>query len=279
MLRQALPALPWALDPEQLDRWLAPLRAGTAVVFLDYDGTLTPIVDRPEEARLAASTRSVLSELAGRCAVTIVTGRDVAVARRFVQLDTLGYAGSHGFDIVGPPGSGLRKEVARDWLPALDAAEALLRRALDGIGGALVERKRFSLSSHVRLVAPADRPRVEAAVAAVASRFPTLRREGGKAVHELRPDLPWHKGAAVAWLVRRMERDLDAVVCIGDDLTDEDAFEVLGAAGTSIVVGTDDRPTAARLRLADPREVGLALGHMLAAMPSPGPPSPPRPGA
>ena len=270
MVRQAVLALPWALDPDQLQRWLAPLRAGTAILFLDYDGTLTPIVDRPEQAGLAESTRALLTELAARCPVTIVTGRDVSVAQGFVQLDTLGYAGSHGFDIVGPPGSGLRKEVARDYLPTLDAAEALLRRTLDGIGGALVERKRFSVSSHVRLVAPEDRPRVEAAVAGVASRFPTLRREGGKAVHELRPDLPWDKGAAVAWLVREMGRDLDAVVYIGDDLTDEDAFEFFGGAGagTTIVVTEDDRPTSARLRLADPREVGVALGHMLAAMPA-----------
>ena len=268
MACQAALELPWALDPAHLDRWLAPVRAGAAVLFLDYDGTLTPIVDRPEQATLAESTRALLADLATRCLVTIVTGRDVAVARRFVQLDTLGYAGSHGFDIVGPPGSRLRKEVARDCLPALDAAEALLRRAVDGIGGVLIERKRFTVSSHVRLVAAADRPRVEAAVAGVASRFPALRREGGKAVHELRPDRPWDKGAAVSWLVREMDRDLDAVVYIGDDLTDEDAFARLEGAGTTIVVTAEDRPTRARLRLADPGEVEVVLGHVLAALPA-----------
>ena len=135
-------------------------------------------------------------------------------------------------------------------------------------GGALVERKRFSVSSHVRLVAPDDRPRVETAVAGVASRFPTLRREGGKAVHELRPDVSWDKGAAVAWMVREMGRDLDAVVYIGDDLTDEHAFARLDGAGGTIVVTAEDRPTCARLRLTDPGEVEVALGRMLAAMPS-----------
>jgi trehalose-phosphatase len=158
--------------------------------------------------------------------------------------------------------------VALDCLPILDEAEACLRRALDGVGGALVERKRFSVSSHVRLVAPVDRPRVEAAVADVASRFPTLRREGGKAVHELRPDRPWDKGAAVSWLVREMGRDLDAVVYIGDDLTDEDAFARLDGAGTTIVVTAEDRPTYARLRLTDPGEVEVVLTHTLAAMPA-----------
>lgn len=268
MARQAALDLPSALDPRQLDGWLAPVRAGRAVLFLDYDGTLTPIVDRPEEARLAESTRTVLAALAARCAVTIVTGRDVAVARRFVRLDSLGYAGCHGFDIVGPPGSGLRKEVAVDHLPVLDEAEALLRRELDGVRGALVERKRFSVSSHVRLVAPSERMRVESVVAAVAARLPTLRRKGGKAVHELRPDLAWDKGAAVAWLVREMGREPGAVVYIGDDLTDEDAFERLDGAGATIVVTAEDRPTSARLRLRDPAEVEVVLGRVLAALPA-----------
>ena len=268
--RRAALELPWALDPEQTDRWLAPARAGSVILFLDYDGTLTPIVERPEQALLAESTRAVLAALAARCAVTIVTGRDVAVARRFVQLDDLGYAGSHGLDICGPPGSGLRKEVALDCLPALGEAEALLRRALDGIGGALVERKRFSVSSHVRLVAPVDRPRVEEAVAGVAARFPMLRRERGKAVHELRPDVSWDKGAAVSWLVRKMGYGLDAAVYVGDDLTDEDAFARLDGAGTTIVVTAEDRPTCARLRLCDPGEVEVALGRVLAALPARG---------
>ena len=267
MARQAALALPWALDPQQRERWLAPVRTGSAILFLDYDGTLTPIVDRPEQATLAESTRALVAALAARCAVTIVTGRDVAVARRLVRLESVGYAGSHGFDIVGPPGSGLRKEVAVDCLPALDEAEALLRRGLEGIGGALVERKRFSVSSHVRLVAPVDRPRVEAAVAGVASRFPALRRGSGKAVHELRPDRPWDKGAAVLWMVREMGGDPDAVVYVGDDLTDEDAFTRLDGTGTTMVVTAEDRPTHARLRLADPGEVESALGHVLAAMP------------
>ncbi|MCY4662161.1 MAG: trehalose-phosphatase [Acidobacteria bacterium] len=268
MARQAALDLPWALDPGQLDRWLAPVRAGSVMLFLDYDGTLTPIVERPEQARLAESTRALLADLAARCAVTIVTGRDVTVVQRFVGLDTLGYAGSHGFDIVGPSGSGLRREIARDCLPVLDRAEALLRRALEGIEGVLVERKRFGVASHVRRVAPADRPRVEAAVAGVASGFPELRRGQGKAVHELRPNLLWDKGAAVSWLVRRMGGTLDAVVYFGDDLTDEDAFARLDGAGTAIVVTAEDRPTSARLRLNDPEEVGVALGRMLAAMPA-----------
>ena len=121
----------------------------------------------------------------------------------------------------------------------------------------------------MRLVAPVDRPRVEAAVAGVAARLPALQRGSGKAVHELRPDRPWDKGAAVLWMVREMGRDPDAVFYIGDDLTDEDAFTRLDGAGTTMVVTGENRATHARLRLADPEEVEAALGHLLAAMPGP----------
>jgi trehalose 6-phosphate phosphatase len=65
-----------------------------------------------------------------------------------------------------------------------------------------------------------------------------------------------------------MGRDLDAVVYIGDDLTDEDAFARLDGAGTTIVVTAEDRPTYARLRLTDPGEVEVVLTHTLAAMPA-----------
>ena len=68
--------------------------------------------------------------------------------------------------------------------------------------------------------------------------------------------------------MRRLDRYPDAVVYIGDDLTDEDAFARLDGAGTTIVVTAEDRPTHARLRLADPGEVELVLDRMLATMPA-----------
>ena len=104
----AAQAVPSALDPAQIPCWLAPLTRGRPGVFLDYDGTLTPIVDRPDQATLAAGTRERLARLADRCPVTIVTGRDITVMQQFVQLDQVGYAGCHGLDITGPAGSGLR---------------------------------------------------------------------------------------------------------------------------------------------------------------------------
>ena len=243
--------------------WLSTLRRGAAGVFLDYDGTLTPIADRPEQATLSASTRERLARLAGCRPVTIVTGRDVQVVRDFVRLDAIGYAGCHGLDIEGAVGTNLRYEAAETALPDLDKAEADLRRGLSAVAGALVERKRYSVSTHYRLVDAHRAADVDEVVAAVAERYPALRRERGKKVFELRPDVAWDKGSAVAWLVEALSLDPAAAIYIGDDETDEHAFELLGGYGVSIVVEQGDRPTWARYRVHDPGEVNQVLDLLI----------------
>ena len=260
--RSAL-ALPSALDPGQEDRWRR-VRAG-GVVCLDYDGTLTPIVERPELATLPAAMRATLRRLAAALPVAIVSGRDIAVVSGFVQLDGLAYVGSHGLDIAGFPGSGLRKELGLEYLPALERAERRLRRETAAVAGAIVERKRFSVSTHVRLVAPAERAGVDAVVDRVQRAHPSLRREGGKLVHELRPDIDWDKGRAVRWLLEALGRDLASALFIGDDLTDETVFRVLAGRGTGVVVADAERPTAAELRLRNPGEVRTLLERLAGA--------------
>src|SRR3981081_374382 len=106
-------------------------RSGRGAVFLDYDGTLTPIVSHPENALLSDSLRPALQELTTRAPVAILSGRDLDDVRRRVALDGIVYAGSHGFDIAGP--RGLRRQVATEFLPNLDRAENTLHEPLDGI--------------------------------------------------------------------------------------------------------------------------------------------------
>ena len=246
--------LPSALDPEQIDRWLRLGREGGAV-FLDYDGTLTPIVDRPEMATLSASMRVVLQRLGEQVPLSVVSGRDITSVIDLVRLDGLGYVGSHGLDIMGPSGSGLRKKLALDFVPELDRAEHDLRRQMGDISGVFIERKRFSISIHVRLVAISERNRVNVMVNGIQRAHPSLRREGGKMLFELRPDIDWDKGRAVSWLLDATKYDLSTVLFIGDDLTDETVFKLLAGRGTGIVVAETDRPTDANLRLSNPSEV------------------------
>lgn len=247
--------------PSALERW-AELRrrmeGHEVVVFLDYDGTLTPIVPQPEDARLSEAMRASVAALARHCPVAIVSGRDLPVLKEFVKLAGTYYAGSHGFDIEGPGGQAFQHPEGLALLPELDAAERELAEGLSGIPGARLERKRFSVAVHWRHVEEARVPEVERVVAGVLARHPRLRRSGGKKVFELRPDIDWHKGRAVEWLLRALGLAREGVlpVFVGDDLTDEDAFEALQGRGLSLVVrGDDARPTAADYALEDVDEV------------------------
>lgn len=247
--------LPSALESwEEITGRLADRRPA---VFLDYDGTLTPIVSQPEDALLSDEMRSVLRELAGLCTVAIVSGRDREDVEPKVGLDGLVYAGSHGFDIKGPDGLRLEYEGGRAALPDLEQAEGELEARLAAVPGARVERKRFAIANHYRNVAEEDVPRVERAVEEVAEMHERLRVSGGKKVLELRPDIDWDKGRAVLWLLEALGLDGEAVLpfYVGDDVTDEDAFHVLADRGIGVLVGTPAYKTNARYGLRDTLEV------------------------
>ncbi|WP_170979342.1 trehalose-phosphatase [Roseomonas sp. HF4] len=237
------------------------------MVFLDYDGTLSPIVPDPDKALLPGSMRDALATLARTCDVAVITGRDLAQIRRLVDLPGLIYAGSHGFEIAGPEGWGEGLERGTEFLPALDAAEAALRDRLAPIAGTLVERQRFSLAVHYRHAAADDAPRVAGIVREVLAETGSLRAGAGKMVLRIQPDIPWHKGHAVRWLLARAGDRVP--VFVGDDVTDEDAFRELAGEGLTLVVrGETDRPTSADLALADTEAVRGFLLALAAALAS-----------
>ncbi len=230
-------------------------------LFLDYDGTLTPIVPRPEDAVLAPEMREVLRRLADRHPVAIVSGRDLADVRARVGLEALTYAGSHGFDIAGPAGEHVY-EAARAAAPRLAAAAGELERETAALPGVQVERKRFALAVHFRRGRPADVPAVEAAVDRAVARHAGLRKTGGKMIFELRPDVDWDKGRAVLWLIETLKLGARLPVYLGDDVTDEDAFRALAGRGLGIAVQDSPAPTAATLTLRDPGEVRALLAEL-----------------
>lgn len=236
-------------------------------LFLDYDGTLTPIAARPELATLHPAIRELLARLINRYPVAIVSGRGRRDVKRLVGLEGLIYAGSHGFDISGPAGFALEHEEGGRFLDALDRAQAQLDRALSSVQGVLVERKRFAIAVHYRLVAPDEVPLVALAVDRAANGFPrALRQTGGKKVFELRPCLPWDKGSAVRWLLDNFPGQAQESlfpVYIGDDETDEDAFAVVRElGGIAIVVSATPRVSLAHYRLADTDAVAALLQRL-----------------
>lgn len=246
------------LWPEEAGRLIEGRRP---VVFLDYDGTLTPIVGRPDLAIMSDEMRAAVRRLAALCKVAIISGRDRVDVERLVALDELVYAGSHGFDIAGPGGLRIEHEQGAAFTVAVERASALLQAALAPIDGALVEPKRFGVAVHYRQVAGRDLASVEASVDRVLENVPDLRKTHGKKVFELLPRFDWDKGRAVLWLLDTLdlERPEALPFYLGDDTTDEDAFRALAGRGIGIVVGDSGAETAAVYRLSDTEAVGRFL--------------------
>lgn len=224
-------------------------------VFLDYDGTLTPIVERPELAVLKDDMRDALRRLAERCSVCIVSGRDRPDVEKLVGIDNLIFAGSHGFDIASPDGRAIQKEQGAEFADLLQQVIARLHEVMDPIEGALIEPKKASVAAHYRLVAEDERPKVKAVVDELLAAHPNeLKVTPGKMVWEIQPKIDWDKGKAVLYLLGALGLDTDSVVpmYVGDDVTDEHAFEALAGRGLNIFVGDlADPETTGRTTAAD----------------------------
>lgn len=255
--------------PRALDR-IADLAADLAreqrrvVFFLDYDGTLSPIVEDPDSATIPELTRKALSIVANRFTTAIVSGRSKEKVMSMVNLEQLIYAGSHGFDIEGPEGV-IKHRVASDWLPSLKAISDELQNSIVPLfPGSSVEDNLLSISFHYRKVAPETIPRAQRMVDDVVHKHGLVRTEG-KMVYEVRPVFDWHKGKAVEYLLDALQLMGPEVlpIYIGDDVTDEDAFKVLQGRGISVIVAdpSSTRGTHADMRLNDPIEVQHFLMH------------------
>ncbi len=253
---------------EKRDELWARVGNRRVAVFLDYDGTLTPIVGRPELAVLSEEMRETLAALSQRCPVMVISGRDRGDVERLVGLKGLVYAGCHGFDIAGPEGPGLSHLEASGYAPIVAQAARDLECELAPIPGIIVENKTYAVAVHFRLAGTEDIGRVEHIVDGVVARNPQLRKTGGKKVFELRPNMDWDKGKAVLWLLDALDLDTAEVVplYIGDDVTDQDAFDALHGKGLSILVAQDPQATRADYRLADPAEVGRFLEELTAVL-------------
>jgi trehalose 6-phosphate phosphatase len=182
---------------------------------LDYDGTLAPIVRRPEDAHLRPRTRALLAALCERYPVAIISGRARAdVASRVARLGVREVVGNHGLE----PGADAERceRIVRRWLPAL-------HRSLDDVAGVEIEDKSLSVAVHYRR----SRERVYAAdrVRAAIDALPGARRTiAGKLVVNILPDGAPHKGVALLRL--RRELGADTALYVGDDVTDEDVFAI-----------------------------------------------------
>ena len=198
------------------------------VFFLDYDGTLTPIVSRPEQARLSSEMKENLAELAKKYTVAIITGRDMDDVKGLVDIDNIIYAGSHGFRISGPNGLYMEHEKTAVLLPELAIIEKELMDLQRKYKGVQVDRKRYAVGLHYRNAREEEIDDILADFDKVLEENPGYKKGTGKKIVEMKPDLDWHKGKAVEWILDELEMTDDYSVMpiyMGDDDTDEDELK------------------------------------------------------
>lgn len=252
--------------------------AGALALFLDYDGTLTPIVRHPSQARLVEGTRRLLRRLSVEEGVwvAVVSGRALEDVRRMTGVNRICYVGNHGLELEGP---NLRyvNPMAKKCRPVLRRIAHRLKEAVSPIPGAWIEDKGFTLTLHFRQAAPAGKKLARGVFQGVVRPYrekKQVRITAGKEVFEVRPPVRWTKGTAVSWLLARQELAGLArraalspgpvlPVYIGDDLTDEDAFRALGKRGISVAVGAGNPLTRAQYRVRSSSEAVRFLSRLL----------------
>ncbi|KAL1548063.1 trehalose-phosphatase [Salvia divinorum] len=249
------------------------------VVFLDYDGTLSPIVDDPDRAFMSDDMRSAVRSVAEHFPTAIISGRSRDMVFKLVGLTELYYAGSHGMDIIFPGMDIVSrnnvncvkstdkegKEVnlfqpAREFLPMIDEVFAKLVETCKDIKGAKVENHKFCASVHYRNVDQESWHIIAQYVHDILKDYPRLRLTHGRKVLEIRPVINWDKGKAVEFLLESLGfSNCDDVlpIYIGDDRTDEDAFKVLKKrnCGYGILVSAVTKESNAFFSLKDTSEV------------------------
>lgn len=265
------------------DKMMSIAEGKRIVVFVDYDGTLSPIVDDPELAFMPDTMRSAVREVARYFPTAIVSGRSRDKVYEFVQLNDVYYAGSHGMDIKAPlrqnKSGDLRYQTraldekgneviifqpAQEFLPEIQGIRKELEDETKRIDGVTVEDNRFCISVHFRKAKQEDYSLVQQKVTSVLEKHPRFHVSRGRKVWEIRPSIKWNKGDALEYLLETLgfsESNDVLPIYIGDDTTDEDAFKVIQKRGQGfpIVVSTKPKNTIASYSLRDPSEVLMFL--------------------
>lgn len=233
------------------------------MLFLDYDGTLTPIVDDPGRAGLPFPMREMLHQLVTTAGlkIALISGRSLKDLKKHVDIEGLLYAGNHGLEYEDPEISYVRHE-ALAFSQVFSELADLLGRELNPFPGVIVEDKKLTLSVHYRQLAPEKIEQVKTAFFKIVEPYvlsSNLVISEGKKVWEIKPPTEWNKGTLVLWLMSKWMIHAGTnifPIYLGDDQTDEDAFRILKEKGMGIKVTHDEKePSEARYYLQTPEEV------------------------
>jgi len=232
------------------------------MLFLDYDGTLTPIVETPGRAILREETRNLLKKLSNsrKLKLAFISGRSLSDIKNRVGLRNVIYSGNHGLEIEGPKIK-FKSPVSPRYKTILRQIKMDLSKKLSKIRGAILEDKGLSLSIHYRQVDKKQIPQIKTIFHETVILYLVrnkIKIKFGKMVLEVRPPTEWDKGKIVLWLLARQifsaKKGTVFPIYIGDDATDEDAFKALKNRGLTIFVG-EPKESYAQYYLKNPKEV------------------------
>ncbi|MFH1450250.1 MAG: trehalose-phosphatase [bacterium] len=236
-------------------------------LFLDYDGTLTPIVESPDKAVISEEARNLLKGLSTMpgCDVGIISGRALKDIKRMVGLEDIIYAGNHGLEIEVPK-IRFESQISPESLSIMRDVKERLSIGLSGTEGIFVEDKEIILSIHYRLASQSSYLLAKKMIEEIIQPFLVrgkIKVSYGKRVMEIKPPVEWDKGRAVEWILGQVLKEKPILpIYLGDDVTDEDVFVALKDKGLTIYIGKP-RESQARYYLRDTREVFEFLEKVL----------------
>ncbi len=205
-------------------------------LFLDYDGTLTPIVESPDRAFISEDMRSLIVRLKEYIPIAVITGRSLQDIKGRVEMEDIIYAGNHGAEIwdsskiVRSQESGVESNLLKEFLDKL-------KNKLSHIEGLLIEDKGLTASIHFRMVKVKYLSEVFDILWRIAKEYEdSFKITSGKKVFEIRPLNAWNKGDVISWIIRNLGNGRIPIY-VGDDTTDEDAFRAVKGKGISICIG------------------------------------------
>jgi len=237
------------------------------LLLLDYDGTLTPIVERPELAVLSEDMKDLIERVSNRYDIGIISGRSLADIKNLVKVEGIYYAGNHGFEVSGPNLKLAKPEAEQAKLSILKLCDELKAR-LGHISGAIVENKGLTASVHYRLVSAEKFKELSKIFEGIVGPYlesGAIKITQGKKVFEIRPNVDWDKGKAVLWIMDAIRLPENVLpIYVGDDRTDEDAFLALkDRDGVTILVSERVRKSNAKYFLKDVGDVREFLERLL----------------
>lgn len=237
---------------------LRDILASRPLVAFDFDGTLAPIVTRPEDARVPTGLARRLIQLSSRLTTAVISGRQVSDLSDRLGFEPDFVVGNHGAE---DPLAGDRE----DWVTALDGFRSRLMARADDIDalGMVVEDKGASLAVHYRQA----RDRTAAAGLVddlMADLDERLRAFGGKMVVNVMSRHANDKGRALTLLVERA--GATSAVFFGDDVNDEAVFELHRPDWLTVRVGCDDRHSQADFFMQSQTDFARVLDEMLSAL-------------